>query len=458
MKKSLILKEIYRQNKHWSEPDEFFSELKSVNYKRKLFSEILPFLAKRQILSIVGLRRVGKTILLKQIIKHLMEKTDAKSIFFLTFDEAILPEGISVADYLNEYLEKIAPPKKAIYIFLDEIQYSKNWQHILKRYYDTESRIKFVVSGSSSLFLRKKTTESLAGRIYEFVLPVLSFEEYLELRKTKEALVKSYLASAVSLGGKIKSSPEREIFFRQYGVQMEQEFERYIKFGQFPEIVNEENFLLIKKYLLESVYKKTIEYDIPKIFGVEKIDELKFLFQVVSSEAGSLIETGNIAREVGIDEKTIKRYFHYFEESFLIFLVYNFSKSVRKSRRLSKKIYLGSPNFFSAFYDWSENGENNYKMGFLAENYCAILLKKKYELVSFYRIRKDEIDFLAANGISSLSERRYIEVKYRESISLKNFKFIAKIAQKNNSQFTVITKNDFKMEKNGVFVPIWMLR
>ncbi len=458
MRKALILKEIYRQNKHWNAPDEFFSELKTIIYKRKLFAEILPFLSKRQIISIVGLRRVGKTILLKQIMRHLLEKSDAKAIFFLTFDEAILPKGINVADYLNEYLEKIAPPKGSIYIFLDEIQYSKNWQHILKRYYDTEPKIKFVVSGSSSLFLRKYTTESLASRIYEFLLPGLSFEEYLELKRIDKPLIKNYALTAVSLGEKIKPAPERESFFHQYGAQMEQEFEIYLKFGQFPEIANEKNIAVVKKYLVDAIYKKTIEYDIPKIFGVERIDELKFLFQVLANEAGSMVETGNIAREVGIDEKTIKKYFHYFEESFLIFLVYNFSKSIRKSKRLLKKVYLGSPNFSSAFYDWPEDGDNNYKIGFLAENYCAVLLKKRYDFVSFYRIRKDEIDFLATNNPAHLLERRYVEVKYRENISSKRLKFIAKNALKNGSQFTVVTKNDFRMEKNGIFVPIWMLK
>jgi predicted AAA+ superfamily ATPase len=314
------------------------------------------------------------------------------------------------------------------------------------------------VSGSSSLFLRKKTTESLAGRIYEFLLPVLSFEEYLELKKIDALLVGGYALAAVSPGEEIKPVPARESFFYQHGAQMEREFETYLKFGQFPEIVNEKNISVVRKYLIDAVYKKTIEYDIPKIFGVERVDELKFLFQMLASEAGSMVETGNIAREVGIDEKTIKKYFHYFEESFLIFLVYNFSKSIRKSKRLLKKVYLGSPNFSSAFYDWQENGENNYKMGFLAENYCAILLKKKYEFVSFYRIRKDEIDFLATNNPAHLSGRHYIEVKYRESISQKSLNFIVKNARKNGNRFTILTKNDLRIEKDGTFVPIWMLK
>jgi len=222
-------------------PEAFFSELAHITYERKLFGEIFPYLHERQILSIVGLRRTGKTILLKQLIKKLLASVQPEAILFLTFDEAIIPGNITIANYLNEYLEKIAPKDGKLYIFLDEIQYNRNWQHILKRYYDTDVRIKFVISGSSSLFLRKKTTESLAGRIYEFSLPVLSFEEYLELKNVKKEMLMAYRAAAVSFDMKAADMPAREKFFLQYGADMEKEFEQYLWYGQFPEIVKESN-------------------------------------------------------------------------------------------------------------------------------------------------------------------------------------------------------------------------
>jgi len=458
MKKSFILAEIYRQNKHWNSPDEFFAELKNIKHKRKLFEEIFPYLSKRQIISIVGLRRTGKTIILKQLLEKLMETVKAEAILFLTFDEAIMPGKITIANYLNEYLEKIAPKSGSIYIFLDEIQYNPKWQHILKRYYDTDTRIKFIISGSSSLFLRKKTTESLAGRIYEFFLPVLSFEEYLELKNVNHKMLESYFSAVISLETKIENSSKQEKFFQQYGSEMEKEFENYIHCGQFPEIVGEDNPEIIKKYLTDAIYKKTIEYDIPKIFGVEKVDELKFLFQVLVSEVGSAVETGNIAREIGIDEKTVKKYFNYFAESFLIHLVYNFTKSARKSRRLGKKVYLGSSNFFSAFHAWSENEEGNYKMGFLVENYCLALLKKKYANISFQRVRKDEVDFLATDNVLDVKKYQYVEVKYRENILLNKLKFAQKMAGKSGNKLLIITKNDFSIHKDFVLVPVWMLR
>jgi len=458
MKKELVLREIYRQNKQWNNDSEFFSDLKTVRRKRKLFFELLPYLEKKQIISIVGLRRTGKTVLLKQLIKRLTGKNNPQNILFLTFDEAIFPKGITLADYIGEYRNEIAPKSGTLYVFLDEIQYAKKWQHIIKRYWDTDSRIKFVISGSSSLFLRKKTTESLAGRIYEFTLPILSFEEYLEFRELNSELIKGYEKYAIGISEEIKESKERNNFFYTYGGEMKKEFQNYLRFGQFPEIVGETDRNAVRKYLTDSIYKKTIEYDIPKIFGVERIDEFKFLFQVLINESGSVMEIKNIAREVGIDEKTVKKYINYLEESFLIHILYNFTKSIRKSRRVLKKVYLGSANFFSAFHDWRDEKLASQQMGFLAENYCLFLLQKHFEYLFFYRIRSSEIDFLGTNDRLDNSGYKYFEVKYRNDFSHKDIVFLLKTAKKNKNNCRIITKNKLAVTNGCSMVPAWMLK
>lgn len=463
MKKELILAEIYRQNEHWNDQSEFFSDLKNISFKRRLFNQLLLFLERKQIISIVGLRRVGKTILLKQLIKEILKKNDVKNICFLTFDEAIFFNGATLADYLNAYLTEISPRNGRIYFFIDEIQYASKWQHIIKRYYDTNSRIKFVISGSSSLFLKKKTTESLAGRIFEFTLDVLSFEEYLELRKNDRAILEEhrdcsveFLASPDILA--LESVEKIGRLLAQHGNYLRKEFENYLKYGQFPEIVGESDRNTTRKYLSESIYKKTIEYDIPKIFGAEKTEELKFLFQIMSNETGSLVNVENIAREIGLDAKTVQKYLGYFENSFLISFVYNFSKSFRKSGRSLKKVYLGSTNFFSVFHDYKNNELASQQLGLLAENYCFLLLRKNYDYVSFYNIRGREIDFMAANDLLDKKHRQYVEVKYRNNVSSSELKFVASTARKNNSPFRVFSKDTFKVKDDFAIIPIWLLK
>jgi hypothetical protein len=458
MKKELILAEIYRQNKQWKEQGGFFSDLKTIRHKRKLFFELRSYLEKRQIISIVGLRRTGKTILLKQLMRHIMQKNSAKNILFLTFDEAIFPKGVTLANYINAYLEEIAPKDRPLFIFLDEIQYAAKWQHIIKRYWDTEPGIKFIISGSSSLFLRKKTTESLAGRIYEFTLSILSFEEYLEFRPASPPLLSGYKKYSCRIDEEISDTGERRDFIRQYGKELEKEFENYLRFGQFPEIVGETDRNISRKYFTDAIYRKTIEYDIPKIFGTEKTDELKFLFQILAAETGSVVEIGNIAREVGIDEKTIKKYIGYFEESFLVFLVYNLTKSIRKSRRVLKKVYLGSTNFFSAFHDWPDGEISSQREGLLAENYCLLILRNYFEYIFFYRVRSAEIDFVAANDRQDRRGRKYFEVKYRNNFSERDYRFLVKTARENGTAYRIVSKNKFVSGPGYSIIPIWLLK
>lgn len=460
MEKTTIIQEIYRQNKHWSQKPPIFNDTQNINFKRKLFNELVPYLAKKQVLSVVGLRRVGKTIILKQLIEHLLlTGVNPKQILFLSFDEALLTKKLTLADYLNAYLKEIADTTKMSFIFLDEIQHSEKWQHIIKRYYDTEPNIKFTVSGSSSLFLKKKTTESLAGRIFEFHLPVLSFEEYLELKNVDVEVVRQYRDASITFGQKeIKDVKQVKNFVDQYGVIVEKHFEQYLFYGQFPEIVNESDMNVVIKYLSESVYKKTIEYDIPRIFGVERVEEFKFLFQVLVNEVGSIIEIDNIAREIGLDKKTIKNYFEYLENSFLVYFIYNFSKSFRKSRRLSKKVYLGSTNFLSVFHDFSNIELKNQYLGHLAENYFMLVLKNAYQYISFKRVRKDEFDFLSTNDLLDTTQYQYFEVKYRENFTARDLRFIAKDAGKNNSRFVVASKNAFEIHSTYSVIPVWLFK
>ena len=456
MNKELILQEIYRQNKHWQDPETFFHELKSISHSRDLLSELKSFLPKRQILSIVGLRRVGKTILLKQLIKQLIKKVPAQNILFLNFDEVLLSKTIKFENYLNIYLEEISGlnKKEKIYVFLDEIQYIDKWQHIIKRYYDTDTRIKFVISGSSSLFLRKKTTESLVGRIFEFYLSPLTFVEYL---KITDNLPDNYLDILIQPGEKVAENKDRNNFFFKYKNKMTSLFENYVKFGQFPEIASESDTSFQKKYLSQAIYNKSIEYDIPKIFKVEKQEDLKFLFRVFINEATSLIEIKNIAREVELSQETIKKYLSYFESSFMVSVLYNFSKSFRRSKKTLKKIYLESGNFCSAFYDYGNYELNCQYLGKLAENYFFNLLKSKFEYLAFYQVRQKEFDFVTSNDLLNKSEYKYFEVKYKNNIKTSDFKFLQNIASKEKFYFQVISKDTLVINKDYSILPIWMV-
>ncbi len=461
--KELILKEIYEQNLFWNKDKEGLFFEKTI-YRRKLFFTLLDYIAERQIVSIVGLRRVGKTVLLKQLIRHLIDnkKINPKNILFLSFDEVLVADKLTLSDYLSVYLENIRPDEeRMVFIFLDEIQYIDKWQHILKRYYDTRANIKFVISGSSSLFLRKKTTESLAGRIYEFKLDILSFSEYLGLTGKDSAFIKDYARSAVEIK-KIdinELSRKRsgiENFLAARGNEAQKYFKHYLSFGQFPETAAEPDAVKAAKYIKESVYKKTIEYDIPRIFDVDKIGALKFLYEILINETGNTIELQNIASETGINQKTLSDYLDFLGQSMLADIIYSYAKSFRKSRRSAKKIYVASTNFCRLDGN-SSPPVNDQAFGHLAETYAFYFLKNNFSHVATYRVRGREIDFVAADDLRDNRNFLFVEVKYREQAREKELEFLKNTSQKISSRpYLALTKNEFYVAENGLCIPLYL--
>ncbi|MFH1661791.1 MAG: ATP-binding protein [Candidatus Falkowbacteria bacterium] len=461
MENNLILKEIERQNGHWKNDHSFFS---AQEYQRKLFEDLVKYLPEQQILSIIGLRRTGKTTIIKQIIKYLIiNNVDPINILFISFDEALITSKLSLVNYIDSYLTKTNASNKQKYIFLDEIQYVDKWQHILKRYYDVDKKIKFIVSGSSSLFIQKKTTESLAGRIYEFQLDHLMFEEFLEMSGAQKQLTEQYKKFVVSDFNQIKHSEnEYQLFLTKYGAKLEKLFENYLLYYQFPETVFQTNRKIMYKYITDAIYKKSIEYDIPRLFDIDKVDELKFIFQILINETSSEIEYTKISSEAGIELNTLKKYLRYFHQSLLFDVVYNYSKSFRKSRRLQKKGYVASSNFFTAFHPElfeSKTIASQY-MGKLAETYVYNILKTKFQYISFYKKQNQEIDFICNNEYLNKREAKLVEVKYINNIKKEDFSFIEKIAKNifKTSKYYILSKKHFLNNNNKTIIPCFLIK
>ncbi|PIV09894.1 hypothetical protein COS31_00045 [Candidatus Roizmanbacteria bacterium CG02_land_8_20_14_3_00_36_15] len=146
--------------------------------------------------------------------------------------------------------------KQPLYFFLDEIQLIPYWQDIIKRYYDLNLPLKFVVSGSSSLFVFEKSKESLAGRIFSFMLPVFSFEEYQRITNNNN-------------------------------------FEEYLNFGQFPELWDFSDQTKKITYLKDSIIAKVLEVDIVKLYKLRKTYDFERLFWSLLPNTGQIIKSSN---------------------------------------------------------------------------------------------------------------------------------------------------------------------
>src|SRR3989344_1998524 len=151
---------------HWWINKKVDAEL-ALPFKRDIYAEIEKHIDKRFIVALVGLRRVGKTTTMYQIIQSLIErKISPTNILFFSFDEIVAKLG-EVLDAYREMHNKDFR-KEIVYVFLDEVQKCNNWENEIKKYYDLYPKLKFIISGSESLFIRRKTKETLAGRIFEF--------------------------------------------------------------------------------------------------------------------------------------------------------------------------------------------------------------------------------------------------------------------------------------------------
>jgi len=409
---------IYQQNPQWLEQD--YAKPERNWLRRPSYQEILAWLDKRLIIALTGLRRVGKTTLLNQVKYHLEEKIEARQILYFSFEKSQVKfHPNSLRDILSWYFEaflKLIPQKLSsrVFIFLDEIQYIPYWQDVLKTFYDQSQEIKFLISGSASLFIKKRSAESLAGRLMEIVVPPLDFSEF---RKIKGIFPGK---SGFSL---FKMRPRTLI----------SHFEDYLSFGQFPELVKEDYSREQAADYLSLVEEKILEQDLPKIYPVKRVDILRLIFSFLKSQPGSLLEFGNIANDLGIDLKTTIRYFGYLERAYLINLCLNKTKKPIKAARTAKKIYLSSTNFSQA------------QIPQKAENYVFSLLRKNF-VPNFFRQGNFEVDFLikSRNGVIP------IEVKYQEKVEGEDYKNLVKLATDRGSERAyLISKNLLKMEKRG---------
>jgi predicted AAA+ superfamily ATPase len=411
MEKEYIKRLIYEYN-----PQLTGKKIEVPNFKRKLYFDLLKWLKKKQIIAITGLRRVGKTTLMKQ----LMQKLERAAYF--SFDEEETQTKETLIYVIDFFLNNL----KARYIFLDEIHYVRDWQGIIKRYYDTKN-IKFIVSGSESLEI-VKAKESLAGRIVTFKLETLSFREFLELKGKK--------LSKINYDEML---PEKEFF--------EFEFLDYLYKGAFPEIVKEKDEEVIRKYINDLVVKKIIYRDIPRIFEIKRKDLLFSLFKYICNNSSNLFEIKNLCNIFNADYETITNYLFYLRESFLIKISEVYSKSMAKRVRRNKKIYVVHPSLaFSVL---------GYKKDMLIEKILGQYVESLFGKEFFWRDKhKNEVDIVIQNKTIEP-----IEVKFKSNISkddLKGlFRFMDVFKLKKG---TVITKDTFKKEKNKreiEFIPAW---
>ena len=408
------------------------------------------------ILNIIGLRRVGKSTIVKQLIANLLNKKENPiNIFYYLFDEynqvnttKVLEEVLNY--YLNEILEKkLFEIKKRVYIFLDEIQYIAGWQAVLKKYYDlSNKKIKFIITGSQSVLLKKKSAETLSGRIFDYYLPPLSFREFLEIKKTKIDISKINRANIFTLD---KFFKKIESLNYQSGQKLSELAQEYVLTGQFPECLEIVDEKMKNVYLKESVVGKIIE-DILTIYDIDKTENFKILTHYLLKNSGNLIELKNISEQIGLSFISLDKYLDFLKSGYLVKLLYKKHRSSIKQGRILKKIYATSSNFTSALEGYQKKDLKKFPQvfghiietaifNFLEINYSGNSLISR---VSFWRRGEKEIDFLISDNQKEIA----LEVKFTQRISNKELKTLINYVQEKKTRLAiVVTKNKIDKKK-----------
>jgi predicted AAA+ superfamily ATPase len=376
--------------------------------KRKIFPQVLKEIATiRQITSITGVRRVGKSTLLKQIIAKLLQDDESEeSILYFSFDQPTVEETPHVLEeIISFYFQKILNREvnklsRRVFLFFDEIQLVPFWQDVLKRYFDLNKNIKFVVSGSASLYISTKAKESLAGRIFEKSLGPLSFSEFKLLFKS-------------------------------------QDFYEFLDFGQFPEFREIKEGGKRIEYLKEGVVGRVLNLDIPKTFGIRKTLDFERLFWSLLPNTGQIINSARLASDLQLKKATLFKYLSVLEKSLLVEKVLNLSGSFRSESRLLRKFYPASTNFLNLIPE-------TISWGFKAESYVANLLRQKYREVFLYRKGGKEIDFI-------LPQRKLaIEVKYQGNLRSADYLFLKKYIEEKGYEGMMVLKEPLAIPEPNI--------
>ena len=389
--------------------------------KRELYIEkIKPFIDKDIIKVLTGIRRSGKSVMLKLIMEELKQnKIDEKQFININFENLINRE-LTTADKLHEYiLKKASEIKKKCYIFLDEIQEVKNWEKCINSLrVNEEYDFDIYITGSNAKLLSGELSTYLAGRYVEFVIYPFSFKEFLETLKSI-----------------------------QQDVSTREAFQKYVKFGGMPFLYNlafEEEASL---QYLKDIYSSIILKDITQRNKIRDTDLLERVISYLIMNVGNNFSATSISkffksenRKVSVE--TILNYIKAAEESFLIYRVSRDDLIGKKVLNVNEKYYIADHGMREAIL-----GSNQRDINQIFENIIYLELLRKGYNVRVGKVDNLEVDFVCTKG----NEKIYVQVAYllasSETIE-REFTSLEKIDD--NYPKYVISMDEFDMSRNGI--------
>jgi len=378
-------------------------------YRRDAFEKAIELIGKyRQAIILTGLRRVGKSTIMYQMIDYLL-RTGIKpiNIIYFTMDY----KWADITNILDtcQMITGINWKSEKIYVFLDEIQKLRGWGEQVKMLYDAFPNIHFVLSGSASLQLERTAMDSLAGRHFMLEVPVLSLTEYFSLRH----------------GIDVKN-------VKLYEGEISLEIEQYLR-KPFPELVNVDDQRIINEYLRESVVSRIIGLDLTAEFKDTDVNLLNSLIEIFFSEPGMILNVDSLSRALARRKQEVERHIYMLEFSKLIRIVKNYRPSALSESRKLRKIYPYDVSLAIAYRPSLERGI-----------VLETLIISRLNISRYWREGNKEIDGLMGGG------KDIIPIEIKASENLRDIKWLEYFLDRFNIKRGLVIYNGNRVDKGKI--------
>ena len=364
--------------------------------KRELFYTIRPQLQHKNAIVITGMRQVGKTTLMRQ----LYDDFEGKRLWF-DLDNPLDHMVFENVDYDSIYndLVRLSEVKndERLLVCIDEIQNLPEITKVIKYLID-HFAVKFIVTGSSNYYLRNLFPESLSGRKFLYVLPVLSFREFLFFNGR---------ISDDHLGGEmnkvIQSKSKGNI------LKTKELYNDYLEFGGFPEVVLTSD-RDTKRLILRNIFASFFEKDIRALAELKDIRELRDLILLLAARNGNLLDVSKLSSELGVNRVKMYNYLEFLESIFFLRLLPKYSKSIDRSVSGGKKVYFSDTGILNLVAKVTD--------GQLLETAVANQLSYYGELSFYNKRNKSEIDFILNKEIAFEVKQKALKPDYKKLLNL----------------------------------------
>jgi len=360
-------KEIIEILQEWN----FWKKELDAGKERELYLEkCLRFLKVNVVVSIIGIRRSGKSYIMRQTIKKLIEKgTESKNILMVNFEDRRFTEFYPkfLDEIYETYIEFLKPDKEQ-FIFLDEIHNVPKWEKWVRTMHEL-GKGKIIISGSSSNLLTGELASILTGRHLDVFIFPLSFREFIYFKS-------------------IKIEDKLDLIAKK--IEIKRALSQYIEFGGFPEVVLSNE----KKQLLLTYFDDILTKDIEKRYKLKETEKLRALARFYLTNISNTITFNSIKQFLDTTTNTIQKFSSYLEEVNMLFFVKRFSFKVKEQEKAARKLYAADVGLANAVgFKFSSN------LGRIAENLVAIELRRKerlgnMEIYYWQDIQKREVDFI----------------------------------------------------------------